>query len=226
MRVLKFVFSFILFLGAGYVGLKMTFNSWGSVVYFYPQSSDKRIPAAIQKSYDFSNLTGVALNRAAKERLLLDAKVYLDSSQLGIELGHFVQKNSEGYKELACHAYSNVELVFEANNMASSGRRPMMIVSAPCKVSGDYNRIEAIWIPTDSLLKKSISEINEGTHYGDKPSTKIQFKNVFSRLPLEWSLSQLRLYNENSDSEMKINKTEVVSILRTPFSLSFLEKLN
>jgi hypothetical protein len=223
MYIRNIFISIFIFLSFGFLGSLSMLQSWDSVVYFYPQSSGLRYPAAIQRNYDFSNLQGMALNRAAKERLLLDAKIYKEDTRLGVELGHFVQKNSEGYKELACHTYNQIELTFEANNMATSGHRPIMKVVAPCNVSENYNRIQTIWIPTQEILNSSSMSESKQIFYGNAESATLSFKHVFTKIPMEWSLSKLRLFHENSDQEMLIKKHEVMSILQTPLTLSLLE---
>ncbi|MBT4762951.1 MAG: hypothetical protein HOO06_14755 [Bdellovibrionaceae bacterium] len=219
----KFVFAAGFYILMGLFGGFLTVNSWDSMIYFYTQDGPEkgRFPAAIRRSYDFSSLKGVALNRAAKERLLLDARIISDKARLGIELGHFVKNNKEGYKELACHTYSQIELTFTASNMAVSGKRPVMKIQAPCEVAENYNRIKTIWIPTHKLMQ------TKGKNFDQKffeEQVSFKFDRVFHILPTQWSLQQLRLYNDASDvKDIVITENEVRNILRSNFTISFLD---
>jgi hypothetical protein len=183
-------------------------------------SSSRRDPAAIKRVYDFSQLEGSALNFAAKQRLLEGAKVVRDETDVGVELGHFVIKGSDGQKVFACQRYSKVILSFEGDGMAVAGELPKMEVEGGCEISSDINSIAAVWIPVSRILGEPVADGEFDFREGHP--AKLKFANVSDQWPKLWQLKSLRLTDPSGEnSDVAIEAAELKKILQKPFLLNF-----
>lgn len=188
-----------------------------------------RTPAAIRKDMDLSELDGAALVSASQKRLLSAARVILQDSEIGIELGHFVTRDLAGNKELACDFYSKVILRFEADGIAEfdssdnfDGERfhkPRMEIEGPCRTADDITRIEPIWIPVDKILDERPGDI-ELSYGGD---VHFKFDSMTSEWPRRWILTSIRLFNESEPGrDINISSTEIREIReKKAFVLNF-----
>ena len=183
-------------------------------------TSSRRDPASIKHVYDFSQLEGSALNFAAKQRLLEGAKLIHDKNDIGVELGHFVIKGSDGQKSFACQHYSQVVLSFQGEGMAVGGELPKMEVEGGCEISSDINSIAAVWIPVARILGEPVAD-GEFDFREGHPS-KLKFANVSDQWPKLWQLRSVRLVDPSgSNSEVSIDASELKKILGKPFLLQF-----
>ena len=178
-------------LGALWGGWVST-ESWNGIAYYY--IGDKRQPAAVRKVIDFSHLEGSALQLASKKRLLADAKIISTDDGVGIELGHFITRGSDGGKQFACYVYNRVQLVFYAEGLAVAGDKPTMTVESNCLIGNDINRISAIIIPVNKVLKEKPGDLE--LKYLDGNPISIQFEHVVDQWPQEWSLGSVKLFNQ------------------------------
>ena len=179
------------------------------MVYVYVGNS--RMPAAVPKVFDFSNLRGGDLRMASTKRLLEDAKITKGEESIGVELGHFVTMGASGRREFACQSFNKIEMVFFAEGMAESGEIPEMTVDGGCVMGEDLNRISTIWIP-NMLAAKQKTSMSEISYDGENP-TFVKFTHVGSEWPTDWVLKSIRLYSkENPETEMKFDQMEIRSI--------------
>ncbi|MEZ0392467.1 MAG: hypothetical protein ACAH59_09640 [Pseudobdellovibrionaceae bacterium] len=179
-----------------------------------------REPSAIKKTYDFSHLEGSALNYAAKQRLLDGAAVIHDRKDIGIELGHFVIRGSDGQKVFACQRYSKIVMAFEGEGVATSGEPPHMEVEGTCEISDDINRIAAVWIPVSKIMGEPVGD-SEFDFRENHPS-KLKFANVSDQWPTLWQLKSLRLIDPTGENgEVAVPTSELKQILKKPFLVQF-----
>ena len=201
------------------VGWWYSWNSKSSADHFVDNSfSGSRDPAAIRKSYDFSELDGVALSQATKQRLIAGAKILRDQSQVGVELGHFVVRGEGGTKAFACNKYSTVLLEFEGDGMAIAGDKPQMVVEGACEISADINRISPLWIPVAKIMGEPVAEGE--FDFRDPNPIKIRFKNVSDQWPVAWVLKSVRLEAQGGDG-VSIEGAELRQMIPKPMILDF-----
>lgn len=211
------IFAFFLFfLGAGW------WMSWSSKesadLYVDMNFSGSRDPAAIRKSYDFSELDGVALSQATKQRLIAGAKILKESANVGVELGHFVVRGEAGDKTFACNKYSQVILQFEGDGMAVAGQKPVMEVEGACEISADINRISPLWIPVAKILGEPVAE-GEFDFREERP-IKVKFSNVSDQWPVAWVLKGVKLQAASGDT-LTIEGAELRQYIPKPMILEF-----
>lgn len=212
---------FILALVVGYYGGS---KSWNGVVYLSDGSrwQNGRTPAAIKRELDFSRLDGAELITATQKRLVSAARTILRDGLVGVELGHFVTKDSNGQRRLACDAaYDRIQLRFEADGIASSGVKPIMEIDGPCRSSmEDISRIEPIWIPVEKIL--DIRPANMDLDFFQ--DVKFKFDNMGETWPLSWNLQYVRLYNsQEPNREVSITAGQIREIRESPFVIYWVE---
>lgn len=213
---------FVFAVASGYM---LGARSWDGSIYVTDMSfgANPRNPAAIKKELDFSRLDGADLITATQKRLVTAAKVIdelADTGSLGIELGHFVVRDEEGHRRLACDAfYDRIELRFEAEGITESGETAAMEIDGPCRASeGDISSIEPIWIPVAKIMSEE--PVDMDLSYDE--AVKFRFKNMTSSWPKRWRLSAVRLYNTvNETIEVKISARELYKIRETPLVLKW-----
>ncbi len=198
------------------IGASISLKSWNGMVYWY--SYDGRNPAAIKKVFDFSHLEGSALKMASYKRLIADATIVEAPNSLGLELGHFVVKGKNNRRQFACDVYNKLELIFESADMSVSGAPSIMKVEANCEANEDINRIKTVWIPMEKILKEK--EGDTELQILDKGKLLLSFSNIGDRWPRAWTLSKIRMYNEEDFNKiLQINRKEMHEILSRPLTL-------
>jgi hypothetical protein len=194
--------------------------------------NQSRDPAAIKKSYDFSNLEGNDLNRATKERVMAGAEVVEENTddgfQVGLQLGHFVVKSPNGEKQFACDRYSTMQLTFNGDGAIQSGELPKMEVEGSCFIGADTNTINPLMIPVAKIMGEPVAD-GEFQFYKSTAANKntnnevhVRFFNVADSWPRMWSLKSIRMYNkENPSQEVFINAKDMIEISRQPIIIQF-----
>ncbi len=199
-------------------------SSWKGVIYLSDGSilGKSRNPAAIKRELDFSKLDGVELITASQKRLVTAARVIPKPDMVGVELGHFVTRDAEGQRRLACDAFFNrLTLRFEAEGIASAGEKTLMEIDAPCRTSSnDISSIEPVWIPVAKIFaerpKSQSLDFQDGVTY--------KFENLSGVWPVRWSLQSVRLYNsQDSARVVNITSRDMRAIRPKPFVLNWLE---
>ncbi len=202
----------VMFLVAGTVSLK----SWDGVVYVY--LDDSRKPAAIGRGLDFSNLDGSELLLASSKRLVSSARMLLKESNVGLELGNFVVKNSEGKKVLACSAYDRVQVEFLADGIAEAGRVPKMTIESLCKEGTDLTRIHPIWIPVDQITAQTPGNLE--MQVWEKDPVGIKLSEMGTQWPKTWNLVSVKLFKKDSkEAEIFIGPKDVRDLRDAPLQM-------
>jgi hypothetical protein len=209
---------------AGFFGVGVFF-SWSSknfpnqvAMTVLPRTA--RDPAAINRVFDFSNLGGSALALAAKQRILDGFKVVREPDVLGLELGHFVFRGSDGEKRFACQNYSKVIMSFEGEGIATGGERPEMEVEGRCEISSDINSIAAIWIPVAKILGEPVADGE--FDFRDERSSKLKFTNVSDQWPRQWQLKSVKLMDPSgAQGEVSIPTSELRQMVQKPVLIVF-----
>ena len=180
--------------------------------------SGSRDPAAIRKSYDFSELDGIALSQASKQRLIAGARILKEQTEVGVELGHFVMRGQGGQKTFACNKYSKVRLGFDGDGMAIGGDKPQMEVEGACEISADINRISPLWIPVAKIMGEPVAEGE--FDFRDQHPIKIRFSNVSDQWPMAWVLKSIKLVSDAGE-EVTIEGGELRQMIPKPLILEF-----
>lgn len=222
--------SVAVFFAAIVAGVYSGSRSWDGVVYLTDGTiaNNSRNPAAIKRELDFSRLDGAELIMATQKRLVTAAKVIVRQGLIGVELGHFVTRDSTGQRRLACDGtFNRLTLRFDADGMASAGEKPFMEIDAPCvPSSSDITSIEPIWIQVEKLLEGRAvdAEVNfsDGINY--------KFNHMNGSWPISWSLQSVRLYssgktehNDETRHEVSISARELKEIRNRPFVMNWME---
>ncbi|MBC86339.1 MAG: hypothetical protein CL677_04090 [Bdellovibrionaceae bacterium] len=217
---LKYLAAFFVFLVGGMFGHRIAINSWDGLVYVYVQHDGNRYPAAVESKYDFSNLRGSALDAASQRRLLSHAKMVTQPGQIGIELGHFVQRGNKGLKEFACNSFDSVEMEFRASNMMVSGSVPTMKIEGSCKFTKTLDRIDPIWIPISKI--KTEKPGNSVLEYWENERVTVSFENMGGEWPESWELHSARLYKKGGGEQIRVTSKEIDKILKgDPIQIHF-----
>jgi hypothetical protein len=223
---MRYIASAVGFSFCVFGGIYSTVHSTLATTY-YPENpnyiSSSRIPAAIRRDLDFSELRGADLVSASQKRLLTAARVILQGDQMGIELGHFVLRDEAGRSQLACDYYDGVKMTFEAEGIADSGEKPVMEIEGPCRSGTDMTRIEAIWVPVARILDERPADMdlaydNENVHF--------HFKNMGTEWPTRWALQAVHLYNSQEPGrEVNVEHADLHEIMAHPLVLNWQSQL-
>jgi hypothetical protein len=215
----------LVFAFAATVGSAVSMCAYDGLIFVsnHKYLANERNPAAIRKVFDYSHFDGEPLKVRSLKRLISDAQVIAQQSQVGIELGHFVTKGEGGRGQLACDYYNRVTLKFEGEGVFEGGEKPVMTVEAPCQISADINRIETIWIPHLRLMaenKQPAASIEAS--FPDQSGVQFKFDNMTSVWPKEWTLISVRLYSDAvSGREVMMGKSDITEIIEKPLTLHF-----
>ncbi len=177
-----------------------------------------RDPAAIRKVYDFSNLDGSALSLASKQRIISGFEAIRKGESIGISLGHFVVKGSDGQKQFACRKYNRITLSFEGEGMAVGGEKPSMQIEGACHEAEDINQISPLVVPVARILDAPVGD-GEFDFREDQP-VRVRFSNVADQWPTTWALVSVKLSNDASE-EVAIEKAEIRTLTERPVVLKF-----
>jgi len=176
-----------------------------------------RLPAAIPKVADISELTGSALESAAKRRLLSGAKTILEGENFGVSLGHFITKGMDGRAAFACDVYDRVTLTFAAEGIAVSGERPTLTVEADCEATSDASRLATIWIPVGEI--KNGPPVDAELRLTAPTDVLVKLSNMTSEWPSLWVLSKVRLYNRKDSQSIDMDSTNLYQMMESQISM-------
>jgi hypothetical protein len=205
----------------GFFGRK----SWNGAIYLTSTSftSNVRNPAAVHRDLDFTRLDGSELITGTHNRLVTAARILLEKNEMGIELGHFVTRDEQGNKQLACEYYDRMRLTFEAEGIASSGERPLMIVEGPCRTGADITRIEPIWIPVMKIISEKPSDMD--LTFPDDDGVSFKFKDMTSEWPRRWHLTSVRVFNDaETNRSIEISNDDLLRLGGKPVVLAWPSK--
>ena len=196
----------------GLIGRK----SWQGAIFLTSTSftSNLRNPAAVHRDLDFTRLDGTELLTGTHKRLISDARILLEKKgQMGIELGHFVTRDEQGNKLLACDFYDRMRLTFEAEGMASGGERPSMVVEGPCRTGTDITRIEPIWIPVTKIVSEKAADMD--LTFPDDEGVTFKFQDMTGEWPRRWHLTNIRVFNDAETSRSIELPSEALRAIRS-----------
>ena len=199
-------------------------HSWNGVVYLTDGTiaNNTRNPAAIKREIDYSRLDGAELMSSTQSRLVTAAKVIVKEGLVGVELGHFLTRDVNGQRSLACDGtYNRMTLRFDAEGIASAGEKPSMEIDAPCVTSRkDATSIDAVWIPVAKILASRA--VNAEVDSSD--GVKLKFIDMSGSWPVSWSLQSVRLYNNQEPGrELSIGSRELHELRAKPFVMNWME---
>ncbi len=188
-------------------------------------SDEGRYPAAIDKAriFDVSYLEGGALKSASAKQLLQNAEVQISTNDITVSLGHFVAKSPSGDRRLLCDIYDRVELSFEADGMAINGDRPRLIVTGPCNLSENLNRMSPIHIPYVDILNQRPG--SDEFSFGTAPDHVFKALNVYAQWPDQWILTEVKLHNKtNPAAFLQLDRRDVYNFSAKPIVLNWQKK--
>jgi hypothetical protein len=177
-----------------------------------------RNPAAIPKSFDFSNLKGDALAANSRKRLLQGAELLQASGEVGIRLGHFLVSNTEGKSIFVCNKYDRIRMRFESEGFAVGGEPASMTVETNCQVSQDLAQIAPVWVPYGRILAEKPGDFE--LTYRDKAPRFFQFKNIVDEWPREWVLVEISLLGSNGDN-LLVDRHQIREVMPRSLRLSW-----
>jgi hypothetical protein len=221
----KFFTAAAFFCVAVVIGLYAGRTSWNGVIYLSSTSFNggSRNPAAIRRDLDFSKLSDDELVTASQKRLVTAARVILSHDDVGVELGHFVTRDENGDKKLACDFYDRMTLAFEAEGISEGGEKPQMEIEGPCRVATDITRIEPIWIPVQKILAENAGDMD--LSYPGDDETNYRFKDMTSEWPMQWRLKNIRLFNsQEGGRQVSIGTTELSQLTPHPIEVNWTAK--
>lgn len=230
MKKSQWAVGFLFFAAATLIGFSVGKKTWRGTVYLTDgtlgnQVGNDRTPAAIKRELDFSKLDGAELLSATQKRLVTDARAIIHEGSVGIELGHFVTRDEDGQRRLACDSvYNRLTLEFAGEGVATAGEKPEMSVDAPCAVAKEnLASIAPVWIPVAEVVKETASSDWQRS-YGD--GVNIQFSHMVGAWPMEWSLRSVRLYHTaQPEAQLSINESELRELREKPFKMNWFEAI-
>lgn len=175
-------------------------HSWDGAIYLTSTSftSNERNPAAVHRDLDYTKLDSSEFITGNHNRLITGARVLLGKDdlrgQMGIELGHFVTRDPQGNKQLACEYYDRMRLTFAAEGIASGGERPEMVVEGPCRTGDDITRIEPIWLPVMKIMAEKPADMD--LSFPENDGVSFKFKDMTGEWPTRWHLESIRVFND------------------------------
>lgn len=201
------------------VGGWLISDSWGGITYVYTGDGDRRLPAAIGKGMDFSELRGDALFMASQKRVIEEMTLKYDGNSVGVELGHFLTRGHNGQKQFACNKFSKVILRFVAVGTAENGESPVMEVEADCEIGPTANTMAPIWIPIDQL--RAEKPANMEYKLNEPQPLDFRFDHIGSSWPKTWALSSVNLLSEKTGEFLNINQQEIQRLREAPVELNW-----
>lgn len=206
----------------------MTFKAWVLFIlsftvgyYFSFRPMPKvRIPAAVRKSYDFSQMQGDDFLRASKERLISDARMVHTQEGVGISLGAFQMRTAMGVKGHVCQEFSNVIFQFTASNGTSEeNTTSRMEVEGPCMAQVGRDQLQALMIPVQKIIGQVPADGE--FQFRQQGMLSVRFDNVGERWPKEWTLQSIVLKSAQSQHQLTIQPHEMKGYLANPIQVRF-----
>lgn len=194
-----FVIGFI-FLGVGafWLGSKVAKSA----------REDARGPAAVPRTYDFSNLEGSALREASVKQILSGTKTLVAGSLSGLQMGHFTMRNSGGVSVSVCDIYPTIELQFVAGDMAVSGESPEMHVTGDCSMADTPGALEPVMFDYMAVRATQVQE--QSVRQPQANNNEVKFKNVSDTWPRMWVLKQIKFISaETNRDPLEISVEEI-----------------
>ncbi len=221
MRVfLSAFFLFFMFILGLWITQQTSYFPKESYLKEFLDKPSSRDPAAIRRIYDFSGLEGLALEQAAKNRLISGFNITEEAGSFGLSLGHYALKGTNGRKTFACERYSRIILQFEGDSPVASGEKPSMEIEGKCEISPtDANLIAPLWVPARKILREPVAD-GEFDFREGRP-IKITFSNLSDEWPKQWRLQGIQLNSSDASRSVVIADGEIRQLSEDPIILKF-----
>ncbi len=190
-------------------------TSWKGAIYLTSTSftSNVRNPAAVHRDLDDTKLEGSELLTGTRNRLLAEAKVLLEPGEMGLQFGHFVTRDSQGNRQLACDYYNKMRVRFEADGVATAGEKPTMEIEGPCRTGDDITKIEPVWIPVFKILGEKPSDME--LSFSESEGLAFKFTNIDGQWPTRWQLASIQLFNDAESGRTVYFDSQAVRAIRS-----------
>ena len=189
-------------------------------IYIIYSTNDKylirRDPSAIRQHYDFTNLSGSALEIAMRERIISQIEIVKNENEFGLNLGHFAFKSDNGENLFGCQFFNKVILVFEAEGAAVNGMKPTMEVEGPCQSSEDLTKINALMIPIKKLMGET--PVDGDINFNNAQQISMRFLNLPDAWPQIWNFIGVRM--NSSQQQFIIDRNEITKIIGQPLLIT------
>ncbi len=195
---------FLFFIGLGLA-------SWAISLIF---SGATRNPAAVQSENFFSFFNREAsLETALHKDIVGSIQVAKLEKSFQINVRNFLVKNLNNMH--LCEYYDSYTLTFEAEGIASSGQRPTMIVTSPCRVSAKTKLPIPVIVPVEDIFK--LRPTDTDISFEINPSATFSFRNVMDVWPSHWVLSKIKFeHSEFSDRQVFIDRKKIYTYSVSP----------
>ena len=192
------------------------------MLFFRHGDSFKRNPAAIprKKVFDFSHLEGGALDVAIRKQILNNTESIEKDGRVGFRFGHFLVKGHGGDSTSACDVYDRVTLHFEAEGLATNGKRPQLSVSGKCSPSENLAFIKTIWLPV-AKLRESLPKESEYS-FEEEGSVHVSLQNADFSWPGYWVMTGITLSHQTENRvPFEISRKDIVQASSDPIFMDW-----
>lgn len=196
-RTFRGIFWFLL---VGLLSFKTMTQVWDGMIFVSDlqlRGHSGRVPAAIKKELDFSQLQGIDLFEASQKRLLSAAKVLTLHDMIGIEFGQFILRSENGDRTLACDFYDRMRIKLLATGVAKGGESPELVIETPCRSSNNLAMMEPVMLPVNKFLAETPRDMD--LSYPEFNGASYQFRNLTAQWPRRWEIKEVKLYQETDD---------------------------
>lgn len=198
----------LLIFGFFILGVFVTLQSWDGEVYVNLESlKNSRNPAAIKKSFDYSQFNSTTALSSARESLLNEAQKRVEEDKVGFNFGNFiVGSKTKGYA-LACQMYDRVVIEYRGEGQFVNGEKPSFKIEAPCSLSEDIKHLSTIWIPTEKLQGEK--PLDGELSYEEFAQVRYQFDYIGNEWPTEWVFEKIVLKDSSANqSELVVTRQD------------------
>lgn len=198
----------------------ITTRSWEGRVYIARDRSLRSV-AALQGS-EGASLEGLSFKVVSTENLIEGAVVEKSERGIGIQLGNFLIKGSEGEKKkFVCEIYDKVKVIFMANDMMVEGEPCLMIVESDCLLAEDPQYLIEMSIPFAEISRERPIAKSWKVE-GLEASTSVTMKNVIDTWPREWSLYSIDfIHSHKLKQRLSFNQEELRDLSRESIEFSW-----
>lgn len=203
----------------------LTTRSWNGTVYVY--MGERRAPASVRKSTDYTPIDRKALYRSVHAQLMAEAQTVNKDGYVGIRLGHpIVMREEGGGRDFACQVaghsgvFDRMQVTFYGTGISDSGNEPHMVIDTACRASTQLDALDTIWVPMQDIVSSNPKD-QEVQVSGDRPAM-IRFENIPGAWPENWVLISVRFYREDSpDQELVVDAKHLHEAGPTMLSFQF-----
>lgn len=97
-----------------------------------------------------------------------------------------------GFSSGLCKTYSEIEMEFQAEGVATAGEVPTMKISSPCEIGQDPSEMASFLVPVSKILNE---KPRNAEYKFEGFSTKISFNHAADEWPRQWVLKTVHFKN-------------------------------